>query len=233
MGGSGRKSRQSQPRGREGPAGPRPKPRTPAGRGSVIVISAPSGAGKSTLVARLLASSPGLAFSVSHTTRPPRAGEKNGREYFFVSEPEFRSMITRDEFVEWADVFGHLYGTSRRELEAAEAVGADILLDIDVQGHRQIKERLPETVSVFILPPSFAELERRLRRRHSDAPDDIARRLDAARREITHWPEYDYLVVNDRLSDASQALKAVVRAARLRRRCQEDRAQEILRTFGG
>ena len=231
MEGSRRKSRRSRPKGREGAAG-RPNGEHP-GRGSILVISAPSGAGKSTLVKRLLASSPGLAFSVSHTTRPPREGEKNGREYFFVGEPEFRRMIARGEFVEWADVFGHLYGTSRRELQAAEAAGGDILLDIDVQGHRQIKELLPEAVSVFILPPSFAELERRLRRRHSDATDVIAKRLSVARQEITHWPEYDYLVVNDRLSDASQALKAVVRAARFRRRCQEERAQEISRTFGG
>lgn len=223
MGGSRRKSGQAGSSGREGAAG----------RGSIIVISAPSGAGKSTLVKRLLDSSPGLAFSVSHTTRPPRAGERNGREYFFVSEAEFRGMIAHDEFVEWADVFGHLYGTSRRGLEAVEKAGGDVLLDIDVQGHRQIKRRLPGTVSVFILPPSFAELERRLRRRHSDATEVIAKRLIAARQEIAHWPQYDYLVVNDRLSEASRALQAVVRAARLRRRCQEERAREISRTFGG
>ncbi len=197
------------------------------------MISAPSGAGKSTLVKRLLTSCPGLAFSVSHTTRRPRAGEKNGRDYFFVGPARFRQMIARNEFVEWADVFGHLYGTSRQQLRAAEKAGKDVLLDIDVQGHRQIKDRLPEAVSVFILPPSFEELKRRLRRRHSDASQAIEERLSAARQEITHWPEYDYLVVNDRLSAATQALKTVVRAARFRRLCQQDRALGISQTFGG
>ena len=180
---------------------------------------------------RLLASCPALTFSVSHTTRRPRAGEKNGRDYFYITPAEFRRMISRREFVEWADVFGNLYGTSWRELQAAQEAGKDILLDIDVQGHRQIKRRLPEAVSVFVLPPSFAELERRLRRRHLDAPEAIRKRLDAARREITHWAEYDYLVVNDRLPAATQALGAVVWAARFRRLCQQDRARKICKTF--
>ena len=208
-------------------------PGAPAERGSIIVISAPSGAGKSTLVKRLLASCPDLAFSVSHTTRRPRAGEKNGREYFFVRPARFRRMVARSDFVEWAEVHGHLYGTSWAELRAAQEAGRDILLDIDVQGHGQIKERLPEAVSVFILPPSFGELERRLKRRHSDAPEAIEKRLRAARQEVTRWPEYDYLVVNDRLAAATQALKAVVRAARLRRFCQQEHVQEISKTFGG
>ena len=182
---------------------------------------------------RLLASCPGLTFSVSHTTRRPRPGEKNGRDYFYTTQAEFRRMISRREFVEWANVFGNLYGTSWRELEAARRAGKDILLDIDVQGHRQIKRRVPEAVSVFVLPPSFAELERRLRRRHLDAPEVIRKRLDAARREITHWPEYDYLVVNDRLPAATLALAAVVSAARFRRVCQQDRARKICETFAG
>jgi guanylate kinase len=197
------------------------------------VISAPSGAGKSTLVKRLLACCPGLMFSVSHATRRPRAGERNGREYFFVSAARFGQMIARNEFVEWAEVHGHLYGTSRAELGAAEATGRDILLDLDVQGHRQIKRRLPEAVSVFILPPSFEELEERLRRRHSDAPEVIAKRLADARQEVTCWSEYDYLVVNDRLPVATEALKSVVQAARYRRLCQQDRARKISETFGG
>ncbi|HEV2496052.1 MAG TPA: guanylate kinase [Terriglobia bacterium] len=207
--------------------------RVPARRGSIIVISAPSGAGKSTLVKRLLACCPGLMFSVSHTTRRSRAGERNGREYFFVSPARFGQMIARNEFAEWAEVHGHLYGTARAELGAAEATGRDILLDLDVQGHRQIKQRLPEAVSVFILPPSFEELDRRLRRRHLDAPEVIAQRLADARQEITHWPEYDYLVVNDRLPVATEALKSVVHAARHRRLCQQDRARKISETFGG
>lgn len=205
----------------------------PALRGSIIVISAPSGAGKSTLTKRLLAASPDLRFSVSHTTRKPRATEKNGRDYFFVPRRVFERMVDRGEFVEWADVYGHLYGTARKQLQAAQEAGQDILLDIDVQGHQQVRQKLPEAVSVFILPPSYEELSRRLRARHSDAPEEIERRLHTARREIAHWAEYDYLVVNDHLTNATQALKAVVRAARFRRLTQAGRAEKIIETFGG
>jgi guanylate kinase len=209
------------------------RPETACRRGNVIVISAPSGAGKSTLVKRLLASLPSLAFSISYTTRPPRVGEQNGREYFFVTPARFKRMIAVREFVEWARVHDHLYGTSRRQLQEAQAAGKDILLDIDVQGFAQVRRRLPDAVSVLVLPPSFRTLERRLRRRHSDAPDVIAKRLAVARQEIHHWPEYDYLVVNDRLSRATAALRAVVTGARLRRQCQRACAQEICKTFGG
>jgi len=206
---------------------------TSAARGSIFVISAPSGAGKSTLIKRLIASTPGLAFSVSYTTRAPRAAEKHGRDYFFVSPKVFRGMVHRDEFVEWADVHGHFYGTAHEQLHAAQDAGQDILLDIDVQGHKQVRQQLPEAVSVFILPPSFQELSRRLRNRHSDAPEDIERRLETAREEITHWWEYEYLVVNDNLKDATQALQAIVRAARFRRPSQARRVQEIIKKFGG
>lgn len=205
----------------------------PQRRGSIFVISAPSGAGKSTLVTRLMAAVPGLAFSVSYTTRPPRAGEKHGRDYFFVSPRRFRRMIASGKFVEWAEVFGHLYGTSKMQIRAAQKRGQDILLDIDVQGHQQVRRKLPEAVSVFVLPPSFKELERRLRHRHSDAPGVIARRLETARQEMAHWPEYDYLVVNDRLRTATRALRAVAEAARVRREIQAVRVREIFRTFGG
>ncbi|MBZ5545065.1 MAG: guanylate kinase [Acidobacteriia bacterium] len=203
------------------------------GRGSIIVISAPSGSGKTSLVQRLLARVPRLRFSVSYTTRPPRRGEKHGRDYFFVSRREFRRMIAARELLEWATVFGHLYGTSRRQLREAQEAGQDILLDIDVQGHRQVRRRLPEAVSIFVLPPSFQELDRRLRHRHSDSPEVIARRLNDARQEIRHWREYDYLVVNDRLSKAARALQAIVEAAGLRREVQRNRAKEIAETFGG
>jgi guanylate kinase len=202
-------------------------------RGSIIVISAPSGSGKTTLVKRLLAVIPGLKFSVSYTTRPPRHGEKNGRDYFFVSRREFRAMIAAGEFVEWAEVVGQFYGTAKGQLHAAQKAGQDILLDIDVQGHQQVRRRLPEAISIFVLPPSSQELERRLRRRRADAPEVIERRLLNARREIQHWREYDYLVVNDRLRSATRALRAVVEAARLRAHVQEPRAHEICRTFGG
>jgi guanylate kinase len=207
--------------------------KSPVVRGSIIVISAPSGAGKSTLIRRLLAASRGLGFSVSYTTRAPRAAEKHGREYFFVSPKVFERMVARDEFVEWADVHGHFYGTARKQLHAAQEAGQDILLDIDVQGHQQVRRQLPESVSVFILPPSFEELARRLRHRHSDAPEEIERRLKKAREEITHWSEYEYLVVNDHLKDATQALRAIVRAARFRRPSQAGRVEKIIGKFGG
>jgi guanylate kinase len=202
-------------------------------RGSIIVISAPSGSGKSTLVRRLLAAVPSLKFSVSHTTRPRRRGERHGRDYFFVTRPRFERLVAAGEFVEWAEVFGHLYGSSWRELRKAQEAGQDVLLDIDVQGHRQVKRRLPEAVSVFLLPPSYRELERRLRNRHADSPEVIERRLKGARREIARWREYDYLIVNDRLPKAAAALTAVVEAARRRRPVQEGIALKICRTFGG
>ncbi len=205
----------------------------PARRGSFVVISAPSGAGKSTLVRRLRASLPGLSFSVSYTTRPPRPGELHGRDYFFITPARFRRMAAAGEFVEWAEVHGHLYGTSWKQLQAAREAGEDVLLDIDVQGHQQIRRRLSEAVSVFVLPPSFQVLERRLRRRHSDSPQAIQRRLATARKEITCWPAYDYLVVNDRVSSATRALGAVVMAARHRRENLARLAEKICKTFGG
>jgi guanylate kinase len=199
----------------------------------MVIISAPSGSGKSTLVRRLVASLPDLAFSVSYTTRPRRTSEKEGRDYFFVTRKRFERMIAAGDFIEWAEVFGHLYGTSKAQIEKALNAGRDVLLDIDVQGHQQVKQRLPEALSVFVIPPSFQELKRRLTHRHSDAPQVIERRLAAARQEIAHWPEYDYLVVNDRLGPATQALRAIVQAGRFRRQNQAERAQEICKTFGG
>jgi len=184
-------------------------------------------------VRRLIASLPDLAFSVSHTTRPRREGEEDGRDYFFVTRKRFERMIAAGDFIEWAEVFGHLYGTSKGQIDRALKAGRDILLDIDVQGHQQVRKRLPEALSVFVLPPSFRELKRRLTDRHSDSPQVIERRLAAARQEISHWPDYDYLVVNDRLSQATQALRAIVRAGRFRRQNQVERAREICKTFGG
>jgi guanylate kinase len=203
------------------------------GRASILVISAPSGSGKSTLVRRLIASLPDLAFSVSHTTRPRREGEKEGRDYFFVTRKRFERMVAARDFIEWAEVHGHLYGTSKGQIDKALEAGRDILLDIDVQGHQQVRKRFPEALSVFVMPPSFRELKRRLAKRHSDSPQVIERRLAAARQEISHWPDYDYLVVNDRLSLATQALRAIVRAGRFRRQNQAERAREICKTFGG
>lgn len=201
--------------------------------GAVIVISAPSGAGKSTLIGRLLESLPGLMFSVSHTTRRPRPGEKDGREYFFVTETRFKRMIAAGEFVEWAKVYGNHYGTSLGQLKGAQRTGKDILLNIDVQGHSQVRRKLPEAVSIFLLPPSFQELKRRLRRRHSDAAQVISMRLAQARREVHRWKEYDYVVVNRNLESAALSLKAIVLAARYRREAQRKEILKICKTFGG
>jgi guanylate kinase len=197
------------------------------------VISAPSGAGKSTLVKRLLPSIPGLCFSVSHTTRRPRPGEQEGRDYFFVTPAKFRAMVTESQFAEWADVFGNFYGTTWEQIREAQDAGLDVLLDIDVQGHQQIKQHVPDALSIFVLPPSFQELERRLLRRHLDSPEVIQRRLLAARNEMSHWPEYDYVIVNDRLPLATKAIQAVVLAARCRRINQERRVNQIFESFGG
>ena len=205
----------------------------PARLGSVFVISAPSGAGKTTLIEKLRSSVRGLAFSVSYTTRPPRAGEKNGRDYFFVSPQEFKRRKAQGEFVEWARVHSHYYGTSWRKLSEAQEAGQDILLDIDVQGHKKLRRKIPGTVSVFVLPPSFADLDDRLRRRHKDSPEVIAERLAMSRREVAHWKEYDYVIVNDRLSAAAQALRNIVLASRLRRQCQDRRVKEIIGKFIG
>lgn len=197
------------------------------------MISAPSGSGKSTLVKRLMASVPGLVFSVSYTTRPRRSGEKQGKDYFFVTRARFKRMVAAGAFLEWAEVHGHCYGTSRQQVRRAQKAGKDVLLDIDVQGHEQVRRRLPDAVSIFLLPPSYRELQRRLRRRHSDAQEVISRRLWNARREIRRWREYDYLVVNDRLPGALRKLRAVVEATRARRQVQQECARKIQKTFGG
>jgi len=182
----------------------------------VYIVSAPSGSGKSTLLNGVLKTVPGLDFSISYTTRPPRGKEQNGREYFFVSRAEFEDMARQDEFLERADVFGNYYGTARRFLRDAEQSGHDLLLDIDVQGAAQIKAKIPEAVSIFILPPHRRELEARLRNRAQDSEEVIQRRLVAAGREIENYRKYDYILVNDRLERSIEALKSIVLAERLR-----------------
>jgi guanylate kinase len=180
----------------------------------VFIISAPSGSGKSTLVSELRKAVANLYFSISYTTRNPRGSEQNGREYYFVSREEFERMLAADEFLEHADVFGNYYGTARRFLREAQTRGHDLLLDIDVQGAAQIKAKMPEAVSIFILPPSRDELERRLvRRSHAEgvtSDDVIQRRLHTASREIENWSKYDYILVNDRLEESIDQLKAIV-----------------------
>ena len=183
----------------------------------VYIVSAPSGSGKSTLVAELLKMVPSLDFSVSYTTRPPRRTEQNRKEYFFVSREEFQSMIDAGEFLEHADVFGNYYGTARRFLREAESRGHDLLLDIDVQGASQIMQRIPEAVSIFILPPDWQTLESRLRNRGSDSEAVIRRRLDTARREIENYSKYDYILINNLLEQSAEQLKDIVLAERLQR----------------
>jgi guanylate kinase len=181
----------------------------------VYIVSAPSGSGKSTLVARLLKMVANLDFSVSYTTRPPRGPEQNRKEYFFVSKEEFKSMIDAGEFLEHADVFGNYYGTAKRFLREAEARAHDLLLDIDVQGASQIMQRIPNAVSIFILPPDWETLERRLRSRGQDSEAVIRRRLDTARREIENYSKYDYILINDQLEQSVDQLKNIVLAERL------------------
>jgi guanylate kinase len=180
----------------------------------VFIISAPSGSGKSTLVNQVRMVVPELDFSVSYTTRKPRGDERNGKEYYFISRPEFEEMVKRDEFLEHADVFGNCYGTARSFLHRAKERDSDLLLDIDVQGAEQIKKKIPEAVSIFILPPDRRTLEERLRKRGQDSDHVIRRRLDTARQEIENYDKYDYILVNDRLEDSVEALQAIVLAER-------------------
>ncbi len=184
---------------------------------TVYIISAPSGSGKSTLVNRVRAIVPGLTFSISYTTRPPRGSEQNGTEYFFVSRPEFEEMVRKDEFLEHAEFDGNYYGTARRFLREAQEGGQDLLLDIDVQGAEQIKRKMPQAVSIFILPPNREELESRLRERGEDSADVIERRLATATREIENYGKYDYILVNDHLEESTEALKSILLAERLKR----------------
>ena len=189
---------------------------------NVFIVSAPSGSGKSTLVGRICETVLNLEFSISYTTCMPRGAEQNAREYYFVSREEFESMIRRDEFLEHADVFGNYYGTARRFLQKAQENGSDLLLDIDVQGAAQIKSKLPDAVSVFIMPPNRGELEQRLRKRSQDAESVIQRRLEAAAREIENYGKYDYILGNDRLEDSVDALKAILLSERQKREGQPD-----------
>jgi guanylate kinase len=185
---------------------------------NVFIISAPSGSGKSTLVSRIRRAVPNLEFSISYTTRKPRGAEQNGREYFFVSREEFREMIRKDEFLEYATVFEtDYYGTAQRFLRVAEEEGNDLLLDIDVQGAAQIKKKLPAAISIFVLPPNRSALEQRLRSRGQDSEEKIQRRLEEARREIENYDKYDYILVNDDLDDSVEALKAILLSERQKR----------------
>jgi guanylate kinase len=195
----------------------------------LLILSSPSGAGKTTLKSRLLTvSHPELRFSVSHTTRKPRGNEADGREYHFIDKQRFMTMVEDGAFAEWAEVHGNLYGTSLHEIEVARASHRGVVFDIDHQGARQIKAKMPDAVSVFILPPSMTELERRLRSRASDDEQTVHRRLQAARSEIGHYAFFDYLVVNDDLEEAHRKLDAIIVAERANRRRNADAAERLL-----
>jgi guanylate kinase len=202
-------------------------------RANLYIVSAPSGSGKTTLLHNLLKTFQDLKFSVSHTTRQPRAGERDGVDYFFTDRTKFLEMVDRGEFLEWAEYYGQLYGTSRAFVEQHLTSGCDVILDIDVQGARQVKTRIEESISVFILPPSFAELERRLRSRRLESDEAIHRRLEIAKGEIPYYRDYDYIVVNDILDNSIQTLEAIVRAVRARSTRQQAKIEEIIASFGG
>ncbi|MBZ5661964.1 MAG: guanylate kinase [Acidobacteriia bacterium] len=199
----------------------------------VFIVSGPSGSGKSTLVLKML-EVPGTMFSISCTTRPPRATESAGKWYDFVSEAEFERMAAQGEFLEYARVFGkHWYGTPRRWLDEAQRKGLDLVLEIDVQGAEQVKKKLPAAVAIFILPPARDELERRLRTRDQDPEEAIQRRLNRAQQEMQRYTEYDFLVVNDDVERAGREVQAIAVAARCLRSCLSARARKILESFGG
>ncbi|HLW81882.1 MAG TPA: guanylate kinase [Candidatus Acidoferrales bacterium] len=199
----------------------------------ILIVSGPSGSGKSTLVKKLL-ELPGTMLSISATTRPPRANESDGKWYHFVSDQEFRQMIERGEFLEHACVFGkHSYGTPKKSLEEARARQLDLVLEIDVQGAEQVRQKLPESVAIFIVPPSRRELEKRIRARNQDREDEIARRLDQARLEMARYLDYDYVVINEDVDRAGEAVRAIAQSARCETKRNRLRVHQILKSFGG
>lgn len=185
-------------------------------QGILAIFSAPSGAGKTTIIQRVMAHDPNCAFAVSHTTRTPRNGEVNGRDYYFVDDAGFDALVAEDAFVEWAVVHGHRYGTSKGEIARLVDAGRDVIFEVDFQGGRALMRTFPEAVTVFLLPPSFAEVRRRLEARGTDTPETIDRRMHQARIEIATAGEYRYLVINDDLDRAVEDVDAILRAERLR-----------------
>jgi guanylate kinase len=183
-------------------------------RGSLFIVSAPSGAGKTTLCTKVLSFTPNLHFSVSYTTRQPRSGEINDRDYTFISREDFKSMVEKAEFVEWAEVHGELYGTSRDRIETLMDSGKDVILDIDTQGALQIKEHYREGIYIFVLPPSFGILKTRLEKRETDSRNEINKRLRTALSEIKTYAQYDYVIINDIFEDALKELESIIIAQR-------------------
>jgi guanylate kinase len=201
-------------------------------RGLLFIVSAPSGAGKTTLVERLVEQVPHLRLSRSYTSRAARDGETDGVDYNFVTRERFEAMVAVGEFLEWADVFGNLYGTSAADTERVLDAGTDLVLVIDVQGARKVRRRGIETTAVFVMPPSFEVLEARLRGRSKDADEVVRRRLQVAQEEVAAFVEYDFVVINDELTAAVDRLRSIVLAERARLKCMRGEADEIVRTFG-
>lgn len=202
-----------------------------AGRGLLFVVSAPSGAGKTTLVERLVEQVPHLKMSHSYTSRRAREGESDGVDYNFVTRERFEAMVSSGEFLEWADVFGNLYGTSAGDTDRHLEAGHDVVLVIDVQGARKVRTRGVETTAIFVMPPSFAVLEQRLRGRSKDTEDAIQQRLRIAREEVAAFAEYDFIVINDELTAAVDKLRSIVIGQRARLRCMRGEAERIIGTF--
>ncbi len=203
-----------------------------SGRGLLFIVSAPSGAGKTTLVERLVEQTPHLKMSRSYTSRPARAGEADGVDYNFVSRARFEAMVAAGEFLEWADVFGNLYGTAAADTERQLAAGDDVVLVIDVQGARQVRQRLGvESTTVFVMPPSFEVLEQRLRGRSKDSEEAIRRRLQVAREEVASFEEYRFIVINDELTSAVDRLRSIVIAERSRLNRMRQTASGIVQSF--
>jgi guanylate kinase len=196
--------------------------------GTLYIVAAPSGAGKTSLVKSLVETTPGVVVSVSHTTRPPRPGEQDGAHYHFVSPATFDAMLAKDAFLEHAQVFGNRYGTSRAAVSARLEAGLDVILEIDWQGARQVRALEPDSTTIFVLPPSREALRQRLANRGQDSPEIIEQRMAAALDELSHYAEFDYLVVNDEFSAALEALRAIVIANRQRRETQLTRQRELL-----
>jgi guanylate kinase len=202
-------------------------------RGNLYIVSAPSGSGKTTLLQHLLRSFKDLKFSVSYTTRQARTGEKDGVDYFFTDRDSFLRMVDRGEFLEWAEFNGQLYGTARSFVEKNLEQGEDVILDIDVQGAKQVKSKIKDAIAIFVLPPSFTELQRRLKSRMLEPDDVIGRRLEIAKNEIRFYCDYDYIIVNDVLEKSILLLESIVRSGKATPSRQEHRIEEIIASFGG
>jgi guanylate kinase len=202
-------------------------------RGNLYIVSAPSGSGKTTLLQHLLRSFDDLKFSVSHTTRPPRQGEKDAVDYYFTDRTTFMRMVDRGEFLEWAEFNCQVYGTTRAFVEEQIGAGRDVILDIEVQGAKQVKNTIKDATAIFILPPSFEELKRRLTDRMLESDDVIRRRLEIAKREILYYRDYDYIIINDILENSIRLLESIIRSGTAKPRRQQSRIEEIIASFGG